>query len=199
MWKTVRNWATLDNPETLGYPWTGSRLSLPSMWGGERGTSFTEIAKGGWAWPSPLSGLRPCPSYAPGGRPGSSRAQTCRAGLWSRGDRGKKAAEGCTACPVLARAVRRPNLCCPPARTHDALARPRGTLAGPGPGTGPEPARSCSSRLRVLGAGRASGIPSGSQDAMADPSCPRTGAPGLPLWHRETIPLGSSAQPLPVG
>lgn len=67
------------------YPWTGSRLPLPSLWGmwggGGRGTGFIEIAKGGWARPSPLSGLRPCPSYAPGGRPGSSRAQTCRAGL----------------------------------------------------------------------------------------------------------------------
>lgn len=68
-------------------PLDGLQIALAQLvghvgrWGGGRGTGFIEIAKGGWARPSPLSGLRPCPSYAPGGRPGSSRAQTCRAGL----------------------------------------------------------------------------------------------------------------------
>lgn len=62
-------------------PLDGSGLPLPSKLGGERGIDFTGKAKGGWAGPCPLSGLRPCPSYAPGGRPGSYGAQTCRAGL----------------------------------------------------------------------------------------------------------------------
>lgn len=64
---SISNWTILDNPETLKYPWTGSGLPLPSMLGVERGTDFTETAKGGKAGPAPYPASAPALPTLPAG------------------------------------------------------------------------------------------------------------------------------------